>query len=190
MSDKIRSFIAIELSKEIHGELGRIIDNLKPIQGNIRWMKPENIHLTLKFLGDLSPERIKTVKRVLDGVASGLRKFDLSLGGLGGFPRLELPRIIWIGIEEGNEETKQLNRSIEGSLAKEGFEREDRQFHPHLTLGRVKQIKDKSDFKKSIEEVKKLSPPSARMEVNHLTLFQSTLTSKGSIYTPLHTSLF
>ena len=197
MPEKIRSFIAIELSKEIHEELSKIIDGLKSIKGNIRWMKPGNIHLTLKFLGGLSSEEIETVKRVMDEAVSDFKGFELSLGGLGGFPRLEHPRVIWIGIEKGGEESENLNKKIEASLVKEGFEREERQFHPHLTLGRVKQIKDKSGFKKSIEQIKdgshlsvsrSLGGESAKMDVTHLTLFQSTLTPKGSIYTPLHTA--
>ncbi|NQT47255.1 MAG: RNA 2',3'-cyclic phosphodiesterase [Candidatus Omnitrophica bacterium] len=186
MPDKIRSFIAIELSKEIQGELGNLIAELKQVEGDIRWAKVENIHLTLKFLGNLSTEELDIVKRVMDKTISGVQNFTLSLGKLGGFPNFNRPRVIWVGIDKGADEVRRINGQLEDLLAKEGFEREEREFHPHLTLGRIK-------TRKGLSPGFRITPGwncPCSMDVSHLTLFQSTLTPKGSIYTPLKTSSF
>ena len=184
MPEKIRTFIAIELSEEIHKELGTLIEQLRPIPGKINWVEPENVHLTLKFLGDITPEQIEQIKTVMNKAKPDFAPFVLSLAALGAFPKLNYPRVIWVGIKKGSAESIKLANIFEEALAKIGFPKEKRAFHPHLTLGRIKLIEDRQAYRKIMEKIPQV--PSVETQVEEITLFQSRLTPKGSIYTAIH----
>ena len=193
----MRSFIAVELSKEIRKELAGLEDKLKTVGADVKWVRPEKIHLTLKFLGNIYEERLGQVKTVneskLDQVKAALnnvslkhKPFKISLFKLGCFPRLEHPRVIWVGIDAGCAEIEAIAGELEEELEKLGFPKEKRSFSAHLTLGRVRSPKGRKEL---VEKIKALDiKSSALMEVSELILFKSTLTSSGSIYTPLHQS--
>jgi len=190
----IRAFVALELDSQIQTRLGKIQEELKKSGVNIRWVKPENIHLTLKFLGQITSGQIKQIKRPLEETAKTKKPFFIGLGKLGAFPRPEHPKVIWVGIETGNKETVQLNKELETYLKTIGFIPEAREFIPHLTLGRTRLSRqDKKSLRRLKELILFLNSQAAeplKALVNQLTLFQSTLTPKGSTYTPLHRSLF
>ena len=190
MDDTIRTFIAIELSEEIREELGTLQEKLKKCNADVIWVKPDSLHLTLKFLGKISISLVESIKEVLDGVARETASFQIVLSKIGAFPKIDSPRVIWVGLEQGENEVSQISEKLEERLEKISFEKETRPLHPHLTLGRVKSSKNRGELKKSIEEINKGLVPAAKMTVPEIKLFRSTLTPKGAIYTCLSQSSF
>jgi len=184
MPETIRAFIAIELNPQIRDELSLVQSQLKTADADVKWVKPESIHLTLKFLGNISNQKVGEVKNLLDLVSPDHGSFELSLFKIGCFPKLEYPRVIWVGIDKGCSESESLAKAIEEESAKIGFAKESRPYAAHLTLGRVRSAKGKGAL---VSKIKTLDfKPSAVSAIDRLTLFQSTLSPKGSIYTPLH----
>jgi 2'-5' RNA ligase len=185
----MRAFIAIELDKVLRDELATLQAKLKPCGADVKWAEPHNIHLTLKFLGEVPEEKIETIKKTLDTTAANNNTFNISLSGLGAFPNLNSPRVLWVGIKEGSNESVKLANEIEAQLAKLGFSNEERPFSAHLTLGRMRSPKGRERLKEIIENINKnlvTSTPLHQSPVKDITLFQSTLTPKGPIYTALH----
>ncbi|OGW75460.1 MAG: 2'-5' RNA ligase [Omnitrophica bacterium RBG_13_46_9] len=181
----MRTFIALELSEEVQEELARIQGNLKYAGADIKWAKPDNIHLTLKFLGEVEENKLGQIKNILDRIASDNKPFELKLFKLGGFPSLDQPRVLWVGTDNGCVEAETIARSIEEGLEKIGFPKEDRPFRVHLTLGRLKSGKNKVQLRQKLLSLE-VQPKSCA--IRHITLFQSTLTPSGPIYKPLHIS--
>lgn len=182
--EKIRAFVAIELSEGVKKELAALQRELKAAGSDVKWVKTDNVHLTLKFLGNIDEDQLEEVKAALDKVGSNNKAFTINLFKVGCFPKLGFPRVVWLGIDKGCGETEAIADELEGELAKAGFEKEKRSFSAHLTLGRVRSPKGRN---KLVEKIKALDfKPSAETEVTKLTLFKSTLTPQGSIYTPLH----
>jgi 2'-5' RNA ligase len=176
----MRAFIALELSDEVRAELARLESALKETAADVKWVKPENIHLTLKFLGNIEEAKAEEVTAVLNNIASRNHAFEISLFKLGGFPSLNYPRVIWVGIGKGCGETDKIAKSIEDELEKIGFPKENRPFNAHLTLGRVKSGRNKAELK---EKLLALELRRASCAVSHITLFESKLTPHGPIYT-------
>jgi len=181
----MRTFIAIELSNDIRKELASLQNELKTADADVKWVKPENIHLTLKFLGEVKEESVEAIASALDKVGSGYTKFDISLFKVGAFPKLDHPRVIWVGIDNNCSVVEEIAVKIEDECEKLSFPREKRSFSAHLTLGRVRSPKNKTALKEKIMslEVKPLTS-----QLRELTLFKSTLTPKGPIYSKLHVS--
>lgn len=187
MSKTVRTFIAIELSQEIKDALEYIENNLRTKISGVKWVRPENIHLTLKFLGHVRIDTLESVKIVLTETAKNAKPFTIRLSSPGAFPSVNGPRVIWIGIDKGNKESVDMANFIEEKTAVLGIEKENRAFHPHLTLARVNFLKDKYLLKNAFSSLK---IPPVEMAASKLTLFQSTLTREGSIYTVLHAASF
>jgi 2'-5' RNA ligase len=184
MSDTMRTFIAIELSPEIKDELADIQAQLKTSNADVKWVKPQAMHLTLKFLGNITQEKIEEVKKALDTISPNHKPFEISLFQIGGFPKLEYPRVIWVGIDKGCSRAEAIAKDVVEGLSNIGFEKEKRPFTAHLTLGRVKSPKGRNEL---VSKMKALDfKPSASCTIDKITLFQSTLTPQGSIYTPLY----
>lgn len=135
---RVRTFIAVELSPGVKHRANELIKKLKPTGADVRWTPPEQMHLTLKFLGDVSRDEIIPLCRICQQVAARFQPFDLGLKGTGAFPHTDHPRTLWIGVEEGLEEIRALQKALEDALHdKLGFPKERRQFTPHLTVARV-----------------------------------------------------
>jgi len=188
----MRAFIALELSEEIKEELSRLEAELKKSDADVKWVKPENIHLTIKFLGNIQEttegNKIEQIKKILDGISSQTKPFGISLFKLGVFPSLDYPRVIWTGIDKnGNAFAEKIAVLIEEKLEMVGFPKEKRPFSAHLTLGRVRSGRNKAELK---QKVSSLVVQIKSCTINHATLFQSTLTPRGAIYTPLYTATF
>jgi 2'-5' RNA ligase len=124
----MRTFIAIELSEEIRSALGQVQSHLKYAGADVKWVNPQNIHLTLKFLGEVDEKKLEKVKTALDGVAASSRAFELSLKEIGAFPAVDHPRVVWVGLDKGSDESKALAQNIDESLSKIGFQKETRPF--------------------------------------------------------------
>lgn len=182
----IRTFIAIELSPEIQSELAAVQDKLKESGSDVKWVKPENIHLTLKFLGYVSGPQLKSIFEAVDESVERITPFPLFFSGLGAFPGLGNPRVLWVGVKEGEEMLSRINQNLEGILKRNGFPGEERKYHPHLTLGRVKSSKNKAQLIGAVKSEKDCSVGS--MEVKKITIMQSILKPEGPEYKPLHVS--
>ncbi|PIQ88836.1 MAG: RNA 2',3'-cyclic phosphodiesterase [Candidatus Omnitrophica bacterium CG11_big_fil_rev_8_21_14_0_20_42_13] len=184
----MRTFIAIELSKELQNKLNFLEDKLKHNSADVKWVKPENIHLTLKFLGNTGEEKLEPIKKILDNLAVRFKKFSLEISGLGAFPGLKSPRVIWIGsnvINDNQNIILNMVKILDEELEKLGFPKEKKRFHAHATIGRVRSSKNMQILKESLE--KNIKFKAGILEANKISLIQSTLTPSGSIYTPIHT---
>jgi len=136
---RIRTFIAIEMSPSVIGRAGDLIDKLRVAPAEINWVRPQQMHLTLKFLGDVPDTDTPDICRVVNDVAADFEPFEITLRRAGAFPNIREPRTLWIGIEDGADELKRLQAEIDDALkTKLGYAKEQRGFHPHLTIGRVK----------------------------------------------------
>jgi 2'-5' RNA ligase len=142
MSRGIRSFVAVSISGEIRRLAGDFVETLRREVHGVKWVKPENLHLTLKFLGALSEGQLPDLKAALDGAAGRHRPFQLGFGGAGVFPPRGRPRVVWIDIAAGAGEMAALQADVEGGLEPLGFPPEKRPFSPHLTIGRVRDLDD------------------------------------------------
>jgi len=175
----VRSFIAIDLEPEIKKTVQDLIQKLKKTGADVRWVNIQAMHLTLKFLGEVGPEALPGVEAVLNLAASGRPGFPLALHGTGAFPNGESPRVLWVGITE-EPSLMGLQEDIDQGLEMEGFPREQRAFHPHLTLGRVK---SPSGIRKAVLELDKYRDISfGEMAVRKVALFESILKPQGAEY--------
>lgn len=182
----IRTFIAIELAAPILERLGdlqsRMQQDLPPKL--LRWVRPEGIHLTLKFLGEIPVEQVEQVGEVLRQACVGHAPFSVSVAGVGCFPNARRPRVVWVGVEEPSGALARLQRDVEGAVARLGFPPEGRRFSPHMTLGRVK-----GGGRQALEalgtyvEQAKVRVGEMRVEAVHF--MQSDLQPGGAVYTKL-----
>ena len=184
MNDKpLRAFIALDLPDGLKKEMEELLFHLKKAGADVKWAHPQNMHLTLKFLGDTPPDRIAHVKNFLEVLSRKQKPFVMHCAGLGGFPDLDHPRVLWVGVDEGEEELKALARAIESEAAEIGSPKEERAFSAHLTLGRVR---GRMNLERLVREMKGtpfLSAEKAAMD--HLTLYKSHLTAEGPLYEPI-----
>jgi len=136
---RLRTFIAVEMSPRVITRAGDLIDKLRVAAAEINWVRQQQMHLTLKFLGDVPDSETPDICRVVADVAAEFEPFEITLRGAGAFPNIKEPKTLWIGIEDGADELKRLQAAIESALkTKLGYAKEQRGFHPHLTIGRVK----------------------------------------------------
>ena len=185
----LRTFIAVELDQELRAKLRDLQRQLDSQMAprSVRWVRPEGIHLTLKFLGDTPLDRIEAVKDAVSRAADSVRPFTFAVGGLGCFPNTRRPRVVWVGLQEVTGNLSQLKRAVETEVAPLGFPTEKRAFHPHLTLGRVNRRASKSE----VREIGEIVASSAigtldEMEVAAVSYIQSDLLPNGAVYTNLH----
>jgi 2'-5' RNA ligase len=181
----IRAFIAINLSPEIQHSLDEVSDKLKERLPKVpvRWVPVENIHLTVKFLGDVSVSNLEMLQKILRTEASQHAPFEFSVGNLGAFPSISRPRVIWVGVQVP-EELHNLQHSIEAETARLGYTREKRAYSPHLTLGRVSRNANADDTRHIREVLKNCTIGflgAARVQEVHL--YRSELQPGGAVYT-------
>lgn len=176
----MRTFIAIDLDDSLKKALETLVGELRLLAANVRWVGVAGMHLTLKFLGEVSEEDAAGVISILEDVAARHRVFGLVLEGTGAFPpgRRD-PRVLWVGAA-AEPPVLALQEDVERGMEKLGFEREKRQFHPHLTLGRVK-IPSRLDL--LAQELRKYQDHRfGEMSVRKFTFFQSILKPSGAEY--------
>jgi 2'-5' RNA ligase len=187
----IRAFIAIDLSSEIQRRLDEVVQNYKTQLTNIpiRWIAAKNIHLTLKFLGDVSLSNLDILTEMIQAEISGHHQFDISVGGSGAFPNIRQPRIIWIGVE-APPELIVIQNGIEATTGRLGYVREERPFSPHLTLGRVARNATSQDLKtiSKVLETNRVGFIGATC-VEKVFLYRSDLQPTGAVYTQVFSSL-
>ena len=180
----MRTFIAVDLSPDIKGKISDLLLRLKRLDsGNIGWIKEHAMHLTLKFLGEIDDAQDEEIRSLMRKITAASRSFRLSVKGTGFFPQgAKSPRVLWVGIVE-HPVLLEIQDRLESGLEKLGFPRENRPFHPHLTLGRVKSAARLSGVLAELEKWRDFD--FGETEVAHIILMKSTLKPTGAEYTPL-----
>ncbi|MEA1959575.1 MAG: RNA 2',3'-cyclic phosphodiesterase [Chloroflexota bacterium] len=184
---QIRSFIAIEMPGEVKATLGSIIDRLHPAQHRcVKWVAPDSIHLTLKFLGNIDSNAVPGITSAVERVAGGVPAMELNIGGLGMFPNERRPRVIWVALEGDIEPLAELQRNIERAMKPLGFEPEGRGFTPHLTLGRVRDNAAPNERTEIGQTVAATACDwEASFTIREVSLMKSTLAPSGATYNRL-----
>jgi 2'-5' RNA ligase len=180
--DAIRCFVAIEIPHPIQGLLKPVQTRLQSEIRRASWTKPGNFHLTLKFLGDVGPETIEVVSGAIQNVVDAQAPFSIGLGGVGAFPNLTRPRVLWVGIKQGAVTVSDLAKSVNFELKRLGFPTDNR-FHPHLTLARLRAPMNLEPLQNMLRQYDTID--GSVVNVNKITLMQSQLHPNGAIYTPL-----
>jgi len=183
----IRAFIAVDLSSEIRQGLDEVMAGFKrQLDGMpIRWVPASNIHLTLKFLGDVSIATLEMLTKILKAEVASHHPFEISVGGSGAYPNIRRPRVIWVGLE-APAELGAVQSGIENTMARLGYAREERPFSPHLTLGLVGRSVSSQDvacISKALETTKVGFLGAAC--VREVYLYRSDLKPSGAVYTPV-----
>ena len=179
--ETIRTFVCIEVPETIRGRIASLQQELRGGDAQVSWVKPSNIHLTIKFLGDVAASKIENIRLAVERAANPINKFEIEVGGAGCFPAPRNPRVLWVGLANLPESLKQLHVRIEDELAREGFEREAKRLSPHLTIGRVRAPKGAS---RVAEDLIARGFVPERFEAREVIVMRSDLNPKGSIYTP------
>jgi len=177
----MRCFIAIELPENIRSALSYIEGKLKKTNADIRWVKPENIHLTLKFLGNVGDATVKKIIELMEKSCRRYNPFYLEIKGVGMFPDKRYPRVLWVGVIDNNI-LKTLQKDIDDSMATIGFEK-DKRFNAHLTLGRFRSSKGKDAILDAIRELE--GDICGTIEVKSISLMESILHPEGARYTKI-----
>lgn len=181
----IRSFLAFELPFDIRKKVIQISGELKKTGLDAAWVRPENIHLTLIFMGDTDEKHLREIISGIGSIAGRYKPFEISLGGAGLFPDIRRPRVLWLGLNGERGRLSSLRDDLQKPLQEFGVKQERRPFKPHLTLARFRRgINDRPLLKKSIDKYKDYSGPDGKLD--EITLFKSELKPGGSIYTKLH----
>ncbi len=188
--DVIRTFIAVDLPASVRDALGQVSEQLQSKLSDtpVRWVNYEKMHLTLKFLGDISTENISMVEKILASEAAKRQVMEIGIGGIGAFPKMRHPRVIWIGVEAPSE-LFDLRRGIEDGVARLGYNYDKYEFTPHLTLGRISRKASASDVRKVgnvLHDFQVGFIGVARIEAVHL--YRSDLEPEGATYTRLYSA--
>jgi 2'-5' RNA ligase len=188
----MRIFVALETPNSVRDRIAQFIDDVRELAANARWVRPESLHVTLKFIGEKSPAEVEKIKHMLAGI-SGQQRFDVAVRGCGFFPSAKSARVFWVGIEE-NPRLKNLANAVDEAVCKAGIPREEHEFNPHLTLARAASgapQRLRSDRKRRVFE--KLQERLAKMDnfefgtmtASEFILFQSKLSPSGAHYAAL-----
>ncbi len=185
--DVVRSFIAIHLPADVRAELTSLEDKLKARRHPfVKWVDPEIMHLTLKFLGNVTVDSIPQIIEAMSSVAQAHYPFKLEVSGTGAFPNWQHPQVVWVGVGGESDKLNALHRDLESALSPMGFTPESRSFSAHLTLGRLRDRVTTDDRRRFAEFAQKISFEAChQFEVNAIRLMRSQLTPTGPIYSEM-----
>ncbi len=181
MPETFRAFIAIDLPESVHSFLSEAQEALKLYGFGVKWVRPQNIHLTLTFLGNTATADTDKIAEAMTLAARNCPVVTMAAKGVGVFPDVRRPRVIWVGLGGQLEILANLQQTLDAHLADLGFPRETRAFKSHLTLGRVKGKIASARMKAAIDKLKEFE--SEAFEINQVILFKSELRSSGAVYT-------
>jgi 2'-5' RNA ligase len=170
----MRTFIAIEVPEKIRKQIDDVITDEKKRGLPIKWVQYENLHITLKFLGEIDENKKREITPVLQEIANKVTPFHISLEGIGCFPTPKNPRVVWVGVIQGKDPLCAIVQNVETALSCYGFKQEKR-FHPHLTIGRIKKVCN-------IVEILERQVASEPFLIDSIVLFKSTLKPEGPTY--------
>lgn len=178
MTDKIRAFLSVDIENSILlSKIGEIQQRLEKNAMKFKAVERNNIHFTLRFFGDTEMTKINQIHEALSKIQLG--RFPIQIEGVGAFPTTRRPRVIWVGVSQGEEHFSQLKTEIEASLKSIGY-KPDRKFHAHATIARVREIKDRDAMLDNLESL--AAEPVGTMSISNFRMTKSTLTPSGSIY--------
>jgi 2'-5' RNA ligase len=182
----MRTFVAVKIGNTVKERIQAFIKDLKRFPADVRWIRPEGMHLTLKFLGEVSPGRIEAIGSAMDNLTVRFSAFSIQVIGTGVFPpHPRSPRVIWTGLSE-TPELMELQKELDRTLENLDFPRETRTFRPHLTLGRVKSPRQLAPLLEHLNKHRQAD--FGTVSVRALTLFESRLTPEGAEYTQIHSA--
>ena len=176
----IRSFLAFPISSELKESLGHILHDLQQTRADVKWVGLGNIHLTLKFLGDIEETDLEKISSVLSESCCRFDPITSHLSEIGVFPDLRHPRIVWAGLDDSKKEFQSIVEALEEQLAKLGFAKDDHPFKPHITLGRVKSSANLKNLMQTIQQI--TFDGKNQQTFEKIILYKSTLTPQGPIY--------
>ncbi len=185
MSAQLRTFIAVEVSGDVRASAQRLIRDLTPLAPGVNWVAPQNLHLTLNFLGETDLLEVPQLCALITEAVAPLPPFDLQVVGAGAFPALDRPRTLWLGIGDGHDELMYLQNCISKALLKLGFRCEQRPFRPHLTIGRVKGQSLPGLDALAAELLTQQDYSGGASDVSEVVLFSSEQTRRGPTYETL-----
>ncbi|HVN86944.1 MAG TPA: RNA 2',3'-cyclic phosphodiesterase [Candidatus Binatia bacterium] len=183
-TERVRTFVAVDLETAAHAALVRLKAELARAGGDVRWVRDDGLHATMKFLGSVAAARLGDVRSAVARAVSSLARFTMRVRGLGAFPSIERPRVLWVGIDAPP--LIDLARAVDGALVALGFPPEARPFHPHITLGRVRGHRGWNVLARAIE--RHWNDDFGVSSVDRVTVYRSELRRGGSIYSPLWTT--
>ncbi len=179
----MRLFIAVELPEAIKKSIAEVQERLRTAGAHAAWTRPEGIHLTLKFLGEVEEAKAASITDALAGACRGRGQLRLEITGAGAFPSVKAPRVLWLGLAGEIEKLAVLQAAVEDAMEGLGFEREDRKFSPHLTLARVKFLKPRDNWPALIEGIRDVKL--GGFTADHVSLMKSELRQDGAVYTEM-----
>ncbi len=171
----MRTFIAIEVPERIRKKIDGLIKETTQKKLPIKWVKFENLHITLKFLGEIDEKKKHELVPAIAEISKNFKPFQIGLHGISCFPSPKNPRVIWVGLKEGGEQICEIANTLEERLGQCGFPKEEKKFHAHLTIGRVKIFCN-------IDDILKKEITTEIFPIDALVLFKSTLKIEGPIY--------
>ena len=178
-----RIFVAFEISEELRSAGREIIRQLSEVADDVRWVKPENMHVTLKFLGEVEDRELHDVCRAVSGAVAGLSGFSLPCRSVGAFPNVKRPATLWMGLDDPHNELRHLHGRIEESTAAIGFAQEHRPYRGHITLGRIRSRRENEPLSRMLTGL--ADRELADLSVNELVVFSSELERGGPVYTAI-----
>lgn len=182
----MRTFIAIILPDEIKERLSELQAKLKKTEAEVSWVKPHNIHLTLKFLGEVDEKLLHAIGASLDRIVKSHKRVDLRIAEIGAFPSLNRPRVIWAGIDKGDNEVKTLAQEIESEMSRLGLTPEEKEFSSHITIGRVRSGLNNTALVLELPKINEfIRQENLEFSAERINLYKSTLTPQGPIYEAL-----
>ena len=188
MPSTIRTFIALELPPSLISLLAKVQKDLQSMGLRAKWVRPENIHLTLKFLGNISPAEIDKISRAMVDAVGKMEPFTLVAEGIGVFPGKKRPRVIWVGLKGQVQLLFALQRLLEDNLAALGYKKETRPFKGHLTLGRFKQSVNPNTIRRVLQEFGDLTIE--EFTARRVIVYKSDLKPTGAVYSQLQQASF
>ena len=177
----MRSFIAVKISQNQREQISKLIGDLKKSETDVKWVKPENLHVTLKFLGDVDERALPEMFDYLEKSLTNDISFRFNLRAIGCFPNIRRPRVIWVGIDQGTDSLKVLAKKIDECMLGFGFAREKRGFSPHLTIGRVRSTRL---IERLTNMFKDVVFETEDFVIDEVIFFQSILKREGPTYIP------
>ena len=179
----IRTFVAIKIPEDIRNGIATLQSGSKGLGGKITWVKPENMHLTLKFLGETEQRQVKNISDKLAQAVLSINQFEIKFKGAGAFPNIRKPKVFWVGTEGDNSTLIELANKIDQQMCEFGFKPENRRFSAHLTIGRVRDFKGIDPVIHLLQKEESFSP--GEFIVKYVSFIKSELTRQGPIYTTL-----
>jgi len=178
-----RSFIAVGLDPALQHGVADLQERMRASGARLRWVKPHNVHFTLRFLGEIPAAQLARAVVAVRETARGAAPFAITLAGLGAFPNFDRPQIIWIDSREGADTLEHLAANLDAALSRQGFPSESRRFRPHLTLGRAKDDRQWGDLLRALQRFREQEI--GQQEIRAVTVMESHLTHDGPVYTAL-----